>query len=108
MSEAHAPNRRLYWIVFGWLFALTVLEVVIALPAPRAVLGQTLVAASLIGLAIWKASFVGLFYMHLSHETSVLKLTVAIPMAIPAFYALVLVGEAAWRIANGQLQGVFP
>ena len=44
------------------------------------------------------AAIVGLFYMHLKHETRILKLTVAIPMATPMVYALVLIAEAAWRL----------
>jgi len=40
---------------------------------------------------------VGLYYMHLKYETRVLKLTIAIPLATPAFYALVLIAESAWR-----------
>jgi caa(3)-type oxidase subunit IV len=55
--------------------------------------------AALIGLAAVKAALVGLFFMHLRRETPVLKLTVAIPLATPAVYALVLIAEAAWRHA---------
>jgi hypothetical protein len=35
--------------------------------------------------------------MHLKHETKILRRTVAIPMSIPAFYALILIAEGAWR-----------
>jgi caa(3)-type oxidase subunit IV len=54
-------------------------------------------AVGLIGLAVTKAACVGLYYMHLKHETRALRLTVALPLAAPPFYALVLIGEAAWR-----------
>lgn len=41
---------------------------------------------------------VALFYMHLKHETRFLKITVAIPLAMPALYAVVLIAEAMWRM----------
>jgi caa(3)-type oxidase subunit IV len=55
---------------------------------------------ALVGLAVTKAAIVGLYYMHLKHETKILKFTVAIPVAAPAFYALVLISEAAWRLTR--------
>lgn len=88
-------NRKEYWVIFGALFVLTVLEVgVTYIPG----LAKTLLAVALIGMAISKATLVGLFYMHLKHETRALKLTVLIPMSLPAVYALILIGEAAWRL----------
>jgi caa(3)-type oxidase subunit IV len=51
----------------------------------------------LVGLALTKASLVGLFFMHLRTEMRALKLTVALPFAFPALYAFVLIAEAAWR-----------
>jgi hypothetical protein len=35
--------------------------------------------------------------MHLKHETSILRRSIAIPMSIPAFYALILIAEGMWR-----------
>jgi len=91
MSDSH---RRQYWIIFVWLFVLTMLEVgVVYVPG----INKALLVTALVGLALVKAALVGLFYMHLKDETKVLQWTVAIPMAFPAFYALVLVAEAAWR-----------
>ena len=63
-------------------------------------INRHLMGLALVGIALTKASFVGLFYMHLKHETRVLKLTVALPMAAPAIYALVLISEAAWRLTR--------
>lgn len=91
---AHS-SRKEYFAIFGVLFVLTVLEVVVAqLPGiPKGV-----VISALVLLAIAKAVCVALFYMHLKHETKVLKWTIAVPLAIPPIYALVLVAEAAWRL----------
>jgi cytochrome c oxidase subunit 4 len=86
-------NRKEYWIVFGALFVLTILEVgVVYMGVPKVPL-----FLALSGMAIVKASLVGLFFMHLKHETPILRRSVAIPMSIPAFYALVLIAEGAWR-----------
>jgi len=96
-GHGHKVDRREYWIIFGVLFALTVLEVAVAqIPG----ISRGLMAIALIGLAVTKAACVGLFYMHLKHETKILKLTVALPFAAPAVYALVLIGDAAWRLAR--------
>jgi len=88
-------HRKLYWQIFVMLFVLTVLEVgIVYIPG----IGKGLLISALVLLALVKASLVGLFYMHLSSETTELKLTVAIPMMIPMFYALVLIIEASWRM----------
>jgi cytochrome c oxidase subunit IV len=93
----HAPNRKEYMVIFLVLFVLTVLEVIVAqIPG----LSKTLLGLALVGLAVSKASIVGLYYMHLKHETKVMRLTVAIPMATPAVYAVILIAEGAWRLAR--------
>jgi caa(3)-type oxidase subunit IV len=94
-------NRKEYWAIFGFLFLLTILEVLLAYtPQWTPAIDKRLVVTGLIALAVAKAALVGLFYMHLKHETRVLKLTVAIPLATPAVYALVLISEAAWRLVR--------
>lgn len=96
-SHHYKPNRKQYMMVFVVLFVLTVLEVAVAqIPG----ISKTLLTIALVGLAVTKAAFVGLYYMHLKHETKILKLTVAIPLATPAFYALVLIADAAWRLTR--------
>lgn len=95
--DHHAPNRKEYMYVFLALFLLTVLEVAVA-QVPG--ISRALMTVALIGLAVTKAATVGLYYMHLKHETRVMRLTVAIPMATPAVYALVLISEGAWRLAR--------
>lgn len=95
MSHDHHVNRKEYWVIFVYLLVLTVLEVgLVYVPG----IPKGLLVLGLILLAITKATLVGLFYMHLKHETKILKLTVAIPMSSPALYAFVLIAEAAWRL----------
>ena len=86
-------NRKSYLIVFLVLAVLTALEIA----AVYLHLGKGTLVTVLVALAVTKAAIVGLFYMHLNHETKVLKASVAIPMSLPALYALVLIAEGAWR-----------
>jgi len=96
-AQAHAPNYREYFMVFIVLAVLTALEVAVT-KVPG--INRHLMDVALVGMALTKASFVGLFYMHLKHETKFLKLTVVLPMAAPTIYALVLISEAAWRLTR--------
>lgn len=95
-EHEHKPNRKEYWVIFVALLVLTVLEVGIAQPGLG--ISKTLMRLGLVGMALAKATLVALFYMHLKHETRVLRLTVMIPLATPALYAVVLISEAAWRL----------
>ena len=97
MSHAGHVNRKQYWIIWLYLLILTVVEVgLVYVPG----IAKPLLVSALILLALVKATLVGLFFMHLNHETKWLKLTVAIPMSSPALYAVVLIAEAAWRLAG--------
>jgi cytochrome c oxidase subunit 4 len=92
MSQGHV-NRKEYLVVFAVLTVLTALEIGVA----QAQIPKGLMITGLVGLAVTKAAIVGLFFMHLKHETRYLKASVAIPMSLPALYAFVLIAEGAWR-----------
>lgn len=92
-AHGHAPNRKEYWVIFVVLGLLTALEIGVA----KASIGKTPMVVALVGLAVTKAAIVGLFYMHLKHETKILKASIALPMSLPALYAFVLIAEGAWR-----------
>jgi len=87
-------SRKQYLVVAGVLTLFTMLEIGVVYTG----MARGLVIAALIGLAVSKALAVALYYMHLKHETKYLKMTVALPFAAPAVYALVLIAESAWRI----------
>lgn len=92
-SRPH-PHRQRYVIIYVWLTFLTVLEVgMIYLPVPK-----SLMISALILLALAKAVLVALFYMHLSTETPLLRRLIAVCLGLPALYAVVLIGEATWRM----------
>jgi cytochrome c oxidase subunit 4 len=94
-AHEHKPNIREYMIIFVVLAVLTVLEVGVA-KVPG--VAKVMMSLALVGLALTKAAIVALFYMHLKHETKVLKYTVALPMMAPTLYAFVLISEAMWRL----------
>ena len=95
---AHVDRKQI-WVIFVWLAVLTILEVGVVYL--KGTIGTFGVGTALVGMALVKATLVGLFYMHLRHETSVLRFTVALPLAMPLIYALVLIVEAAWRLFHG-------
>ena len=95
MGHASHVNRKQYWIIWVYLLILTFLEVALVyVPG----IAKPLLVSALFLLAIVKATLVGLFYMHLKHETKILRVSVAIPMASPVLYAAVLIAEAGWRL----------
>jgi cytochrome c oxidase subunit 4 len=96
-APAHKSHVKEYLVIFAILTALTILEVALA-QVPG--ISKKLLAVALVGLALTKAGIVALYYMHLKSETRVLKLTVALPLAAPTIYALVLMTEAAWRLTR--------
>jgi caa(3)-type oxidase subunit IV len=70
----------IYTVVYGILFAITILEVIVS-SLPRGILGT----AILIGLSACKAVLVVLFYMHLKDDSRVF----AVALILPLFIALV-------------------
>jgi len=72
------PNYYLIWFL---LFALTVVEVGVAYLSQ---LPRNLLVLILVALAIWKATLVALYYMHLRYERLrlILLATAPIPLAI--------------------------
>jgi len=94
-AEAARHGGREVVAVFAGLLVLTALELgVIRAPG----VARAAVVAALVGLAVAKASFIALFFMHLRYETRILRFTVFGPLAAPAVYALVLMADAAWRL----------
>jgi cytochrome c oxidase subunit IV len=97
-TEHASHSRRPYLIIFGLLFAFTILEVVVALPSLG--VGRGLKISALILLALTKAGMVALWFMHLKSEFKALRWSVMIPFAFPALYAFVLIAEASWRLLD--------
>ncbi len=83
---SHATTRA-YLGVFAALAVLTVLEVA----AVKTGLPKRTLVLLLVSLAVTKAVLVALFFMHLRWETRVLRWMVAVPLATPAVYGVVLI-----------------
>ncbi len=90
---AHA-HRKEYVIIFVWLTVLTAVEVAVAYTP----IAKPLLVSALVLLAVAKAALVAYFFMHLKQETPIMRKTISFCLAIPVFYAVVLISEAAWRM----------
>jgi cytochrome c oxidase subunit IV len=89
-----AATRQKYLIIFLLLTVLTALEIGVTYIG----LEKKTLIWLLIAMAVGKAGLVAFYYMHLGAETRGLKLSVLIPLCIPAIYALILMAETAWRL----------
>ena len=89
-------SRKGYLRVFLALVALTGAELgLVYVPG----IARPALIAGLVLLAVAKAALVLFFFMHLAGERRALKLTVLLPFLLPALFALVLMGDAVWRLA---------
>lgn len=82
----HDPiaQRKEYFKVFGYLVALTILEVAfVALPLPKFIITLLVVVAS-----CTKAGLVGYYYMHLKSETKWLKIVACLPLGMFVYLAV--------------------
>lgn len=71
-----------YGVVYAWLIALTVLEVVVAMMGwPKMALGIVLLATTL-----GKASLIALFFMHMKFDKPLVWLLPAIPVVLAIFF----------------------
>jgi cytochrome c oxidase subunit 4 len=78
-----------YMRVFYWLAALTVIEIgVIYLPLAKLTIGIMLV-----GMALAKASLVGLYFMHLRYEKRTLGMVALTPLVICTLLIFALIPD---------------
>ncbi|MFN0205121.1 MAG: cytochrome C oxidase subunit IV family protein [Planctomycetota bacterium] len=102
-------NRKEYMMIFGALTVLTIVEVAIPMLSDKYGGKKTAYDAklffsfmphwttsALLALSVVKAGLVGMFFMHLKHETKWLKFIAVLP-AIAALYAVMLGAEAFYR-----------
>jgi cytochrome c oxidase subunit 4 len=86
MAEHKHPN---YMAIFWYLAILTAVELgVIFMPIPKLV-----IAVSLCVLAVWKATLVAMYFMHLRLETRTLGLIAITPLAIATLLVFVLLPD---------------
>ena len=89
MAETHAsPN---YWMIWLYLFILTVIEIaVIYMP-----LAKVIIVILLISLACSKALLVAMYFMHLRFERLTLGIIALTPFILCVFLILMLFPDLA-------------
>jgi cytochrome c oxidase subunit 4 len=84
MAEHHSES--LYMTIFYYLLALTILEILVALPD----YATWVKAMLLIAMALGKAALVALYFMHLRFERLTLGVIAFTPLAICVFLVFML------------------
>ncbi len=90
-AAAHADHRRDYFRIFWVLLVLTLVEVGVSYTK----IDKRLMSAIMVALALTKAAFVGLYYMHLRYEKRSLLWLAALPLPLAGFYAVFLMLDGA-------------
>ena len=91
-SEAQAAvadaghEQPRYMLIWGALAVLTAIEVGVAFIG----LSRSATILALLGLAVWKALLVAMYFMHLKYESTALKVIAAVPL-IPAALLILIV-----------------
>jgi len=84
MAEHHSDT--LYMKIFYYLLALTILEILVALPE----YSLFVKAIILVGMALGKAALVALYFMHLRFERLTLGVIAFTPLVICVFLVFML------------------
>lgn len=92
MEHAHKEHPK-YMRIFWILLALTILEVLVALPVLKGILGTPITAILLIGMACAKALYVALYFMHLKLEQKTLMVIALTPFIICIFLVMMLLPD---------------
>jgi cytochrome c oxidase subunit 4 len=88
-APAHAAPR--YFLIWGILFALTIVEVLVAFVSH---MPKVFLILILMVLALWKALLVALYYMHLKFEPRRLWLIVMAPLPLILILLGVVLAES--------------
>lgn len=89
-ATSHTDHRKDYFRIFWVLLVLTIIEVAVS----YAKIDKRVISTVMIALALSKASFVGLYYMHLRYERRSLLWLAFIPLPLAGFYAVFLMLDA--------------
>lgn len=84
------PNYYLIWL---YLLILTVAEVIVAFVSH---LPETWLILILLGLALWKAALVAMYYMHLRFEPPRLAMLILAALPLAILLSLIVVTMEAW------------
>jgi caa(3)-type oxidase subunit IV len=87
----HSSHKRDYFRIFWVLLVLTIVEVGVSYLK----IDKRIMSVIMIGLALTKAAFVGLYYMHLKYEKRSLLWLAALPLPLAGFYGVFLMLDGA-------------
>lgn len=90
VTHAGGASTKAYFVVFGTLAVLTVIEVAIPLYLH---FSKRLQIILLVFLALWKALLVALYYMHLRYEPRRLKWMVIAPLPLAVILVMAVLTE---------------
>ena len=96
---AHAPvnHTKTYLKIFGALFVLTVIEVIIGMYAVGWGLPLAGLYILLIALALVKAGLVAVYFMHLKYDAKFLSVIAYSPLAVASILILLIALEWAFQ-----------
>lgn len=89
-EESQGSSTPSYFLVWFYLLVLTIAEVGIAFVSG---LPERWLILILLGLAVWKAALVAMYYMHLKFEPPRLVLTVLAPLPLAILITIVILME---------------
>ena len=92
MSDGVAHTQPKYWTIWAYLLVLTVLELGVAFLSWSKEI-QLLV---LLGLAIWKALLVALYFMHLKFEGNRMRVFAIAPLPLTVIIIVAVLTEYVW------------
>jgi cytochrome c oxidase subunit 4 len=93
MDLAHRKQHPNYLAIWAYLFVLTIVEVAVAFLSH---LPRNLLLLALVFLAVWKASLVALYFMHLRFEGTRLRIMAAAPLPLAFILVLAVITEFRW------------
>ena len=93
MSEVRQHAHPNYWAVFAGLAVLTFVELGVARVSSWS---QQVLILVLLGLAIWKALLVALYFMHLRFEGNRMRLFAIAPLPLTVIIVLAVLTEFVW------------
>ena len=97
MTHAPTNHTKMYLKIFGALFVLTVVEVVIGSFAVGWGLPKAGLWILLIALALVKAGLVAVYFMHLKYEAKFLSIIAYSPLAVASILILMVALEWAFQ-----------
>ena len=92
MTDAHEFQHPNYWAVFFYLALLTAVELGVAfLPW-----SEQVILLILVGLAVWKALLVALYFMHLRFEKNRMRIFAIAPLPLTVIIVIAVLTEYVW------------